>query len=67
MDEVRTNGIQVCSLPGADLSERVTEWETLAKRALVGASRTADIAIFRFDKQLDVQEELLLCTQLGHR
>jgi len=47
-----------CTLPSLDLAERVIAWDVLARRALVGTSRGADSATFRFRQDADVEEEL---------
>jgi hypothetical protein len=47
-----------CTLPSRDLAERVTAWDVLARRALVGMSRGADSATFRFRQDAAVEEEL---------
>jgi len=51
-------GLLGCSLPGVDVSERETDWHALARRALVSTTRSADRAVFRFQKHPDVETEL---------
>jgi hypothetical protein len=54
----KTDELLFCTLPSSDLAERVTAWDVLAGRALVGASRSADSATFRFRQDAEVEEEL---------
>ena len=56
--DTRTDGLLACTLPSADFDERVTAWDALARHALVGASRAADSATFRFRRDAHVEEEL---------
>ena len=56
--DTRTDELLFCTLPSADLAERVTAWDVLARRALVGTSRRADGAVFRFRRDAEVEEEL---------
>ena len=53
-----TDELLFCTLPSVDLAERVTAWDVLARRALVGMSRGADSATFRFRQDADVEQEL---------
>ena len=62
--DARTDELLFCALPSVDLAERIAAWDTLARRALVGTSRGADSARFRFRQDAGVAQELQRLLQL---
>ena len=50
--------LRFCTLPSVALAERITAWNTLAGRALVGTSRSANSATFRFRQDAGIEQEL---------
>ena len=53
-----TDELLFCTLPSVALAERVTAWDVLARRALLGTSRGVDSAAFRFRQDANIEQEL---------